>query len=76
MAKPKPEEPKPVTQRVFLVYKDESMQGYAQAFGLVEVDMDKETLIKHGKVISQSEPDIAQIFMSNLEKKVRASLGI
>ena len=68
--------PKVTVQRAFLIYKDESMGEWANAYGLIEVDIDKETLIKHGKVISKSDPDIPAICLNHLDRKVRESLGI
>lgn len=67
--------PEPKLQRVLLVYKDQSDGGYAQAFGVVELELTEE-LLAEATVISKSEPDVWPVFINNLTKKARELFGL
>ena len=69
------DESKDEPQTVIAFFKEEG-EGYAAAFGLIEIEISKALLLKHGKVISKSEPDIFNVFVNNVERKLRALLGI
>lgn len=66
----KEDQPKELNQRVLTFFKD------AGAYGLVEIEISKEILIKHGKIVSKSEPDVFAIFIGNLTKKARDLFAI
>lgn len=68
--------PEPSLQRVLMFVKDESGGGYAQAFGVVELEIYTDVLLKHGTLIGKSEPDVWPVFLNNLTKKARELLGL
>lgn len=73
MAAPKKQE----IVKVLSVYKDETVEGgFASAFGVKVIEIDKDALTKYGKVVDSTEPDISGIFESNLNRKAREILGL
>lgn len=61
---------KPSTQKVIAVFREEG------AYGLMEIEIEKEVLLKHGKITWKSEADIFAIFITQLTKRARDLFGI
>ena len=77
MAKTKSDEVIPSErQTVFAVYKAEGDDVWAQSYGVVEIDIDKESLIKYGRVKSKTEPDMLQVALGQLRSKVCDLFGL
>jgi hypothetical protein len=63
--------------KVLFIFKDEGDHGgFASAYGIHEIEINKDLLLKNGKIIYKSEPDIFEIFRNNLSKKAREIFGI
>lgn len=46
------------------------------AYGLTEYEISEDALKKHGKKISETEPDIFAVFVNHLTRKSREILGL
>jgi hypothetical protein len=68
--------PKADKTTIFAVHKADDGGGYANAYGVTEYEIDSAVLLKNGKVVSKSEPDLLGICLAALEKKVKSVLGI
>lgn len=50
--------------------------GWTQAFALSEYQIPADELVKHAKQISRQEPDLIQIVLNTLGRRVRETLGL
>lgn len=66
----------PQAQTVFCIYKDGGEDTWAQAYGVIEIEIDKDALIKYGKVKSKTNPDMLQVALSQLKSKVCDLFGL
>lgn len=56
--------------RAFVVYKEPGGE-WAQSFGIQEYEIDVDLLKKNGVLVSTTQPDLMQICLNNLERKIR-----